>query len=189
MKRAVLIHGWGGHPDEGWRPWLKNELEKHGFEVLVPEMPETKSPTLHVWLSHLQKLVGTPDTDTYFVGHSLGCVTILRYLETLKPQEKVGGVLMVAGFGEDLSYLGYMKELKSFFETPIEWEKIKTHCSSFFALHSDDDTWVDKKNLELFKEKLDAKAVLQTGMKHYSGDDNVNELPIILEELLLMSDY
>ena len=28
MKRAFIIHGWGGHPEERWYPWAKNELEK-----------------------------------------------------------------------------------------------------------------------------------------------------------------
>jgi len=34
-KRAFLIHGWAGSPDEGWRPWLKTELEKRGFRVFA----------------------------------------------------------------------------------------------------------------------------------------------------------
>ena len=41
QKRVVIIHGWGGYPDEGWRPWLKHELETKGFLVLVPAMPDT----------------------------------------------------------------------------------------------------------------------------------------------------
>jgi len=33
-KRVFLIHGWEGSPEEGWRPWLKKELEKRGFKVI-----------------------------------------------------------------------------------------------------------------------------------------------------------
>ena len=38
-RRGFLIHGWEGYPEEGWRPWLKNELEKRGFTVSVPASP------------------------------------------------------------------------------------------------------------------------------------------------------
>lgn len=182
-----MVHGWGGFPDEGWRPWLKTALEEKGFEVLIPAMPATNNPVFSKWLTHLQKVVGTPDKDTYFIGHSLGCITVLRYLEALQPSEKVGGVIMVAGFGKDLIYEGYKQELKSFFETPIKWDDIKSHCDKFFALYSKDDKWVDGKNLELFEEKLNAEIKLENGMKHYSGNDGIIELPLVLDKLLEMS--
>jgi esterase/lipase len=47
QKRVFLIHGWEGYPEEGWRPWLKNELEKIGFTVFVPSMPNTKHPKMN----------------------------------------------------------------------------------------------------------------------------------------------
>lgn len=88
MKRAFLIHGWEGFPEEGWRPWLKKKLEDKGFKVIVPAMPDTKKPTLEVWLPFLQKLVGKPTENDFFVGHSLGCITILRFIEHLKEDGK-----------------------------------------------------------------------------------------------------
>jgi len=57
LKKAFLIHGWEGYPEEGWRPWLKNKLEKEGFSVFVPAMPDTKYPKMDVWLKHLAKIV------------------------------------------------------------------------------------------------------------------------------------
>ena len=89
-KRAFLIHGWEGRPENEWRPWLKNELEKRGLQVFVPAMPDTANPMMDKWVPHLTQTVGTPDENTYFVGHSVGCITILRYLETLNKDEKIG---------------------------------------------------------------------------------------------------
>lgn len=51
-------------------------------------------------------MVGVPDEQTYFVGHSLGCQAIARYLESLSESIKVGGVVFVAGFFKRLSGLG-----------------------------------------------------------------------------------
>lgn len=187
-KRVFLIHGWEGYPEEGWRPWLKQELEKKGFEVVVPTMPDTATPTMDKWVPYLAKTVGIPDENTYFVGHSLGCITILRYLEALKEGQKVGGVILVAGFAHDLEYDGYKGELSSFFQTPVNWEEVKEHCSKFIAIHSDDDPWVPIKHNDIFKEKLGAEALVMHRMKHFSGDDGINELPIALDSVLELAD-
>jgi len=172
---------------KGWRPWLRKELEKKGFNVFVPAMPESANPIMNKWVPYLSDVVKKPDEKCYFVGHSLGCITILRYLKTLKGKEKVGGVVLVAGFGEDLAYEGYKRELSSFFAKSVDWEKIKKHCKKFVAINSEDDPWVSIKNNKLFQEKLSAKSIIHKNMKHYSGDDGVNELPIVLEELLEIS--
>jgi uncharacterized protein len=103
MKRVIIVHGYTGDSSKNWFPWLKAELEKLGVSVTVPQMPNTNAPVLTEWLPHLQATVGAPDTETYLVGHSLGCPTILRYLESLKNGEKTGGALLVAGFAEPLT--------------------------------------------------------------------------------------
>ncbi|HLC51090.1 MAG TPA: alpha/beta fold hydrolase [archaeon] len=177
MKRAFLIHGWEGYPEEAWRPWLKTELLYQGFEVLIPAMPDTNQPRMDAWVQHLSEIVGTPDDECIFVGHSLGCIAILRYLETLKEGQIIGGVVMVAGFTDNLGH----KELDSFFQTEINWEKIKRHCRKFVAIHSDNDPYVPATHGQIFKEKLNAAFIIQKGMKHFSGDDGITELPIVLD--------
>ncbi|MDP3875283.1 MAG: alpha/beta hydrolase, partial [bacterium] len=67
MKRVFIVHGWDGHPEEGWFPWLKEELEKKGFEVSVPVMPNPAEPKIETWIPFLSQLVGTPDVNTFFV--------------------------------------------------------------------------------------------------------------------------
>jgi predicted alpha/beta hydrolase family esterase len=120
MKRAFLIHGWEGYPKEGWRPWLKNELKKKKFKVEIPAMPDTKHPKMNAWVGYMKKVVSNPNKECYFIGHSLGCIAILRYIEGIN--NEVGGIVMVAGFSDNLGY----EELSSFFEKPINWEKIRT---------------------------------------------------------------
>lgn len=186
-KKVIMIHGWEGYPEEGWRPWLKKELEQRGFEVIIPAMPDTATPTMEKWVPFLTQIVGNPDEQTYFIGHSLGCITILRYLETLKDNQLIGGSILVAGFGNDLEYEGYKGELSSFFKTPVDWEKVKKHCKKFVAIHSSDDPWVPIKHNKLFQDNLGAKSIIQENMKHFSGDDGIMELPIVLDELLKMS--
>lgn len=182
-KRVFVIHGWGGYPDEGWRPWLQKELEQKGYEVHIPAMPSTEDPKQDAWVNHIKGIVGRPDEESYFVGHSLGCIAILRFLESLPEGTKVGGVIMVAGFDDDLG----VNELSDFFTTPVDWEKIRTHTDSFVSIESDNDPYELAKYNEVFKEKLHAKTILEHSMKHFSGDDGIKELPVVIKELQQLS--
>ncbi len=187
MKKVIIIHCWEGYPNYCWYPWIKQELESRGYEVLVPEMPETNFPNFDKWLSKLKETIGEPNEDVYLIGHSLGCITILKYLESLKDNEKIGGAILVAGFTDDLGY----KEIKSFFETLIDFQKIKLHCSKFVVIHSDDDPYVSLKYGDIFKKELNAKLIVKNNMGHFSGKiekkESCTKLPDVLENLLEMS--
>lgn len=182
-KRAFLIHGWEGTPEHGWLPWLKRELESKGFRVVSPAMPHTKHPNVNEWVNHLTKLIGVPDQETYLVGHSLGCITILRYLEKLKSNQKIGGAVLVAGFTSDLGY----EDLESFFIKSINWNKIKSHCRKFVALHSDNDPYVSLHYGDFFRDKLGAEVMIKHNMGHFSGDNGITVLPPVLNAILKQS--
>src|SRR3989344_4225379 len=96
MKRVYIIHGWGGSPREKTNEWLKRELQKRGYEVIVPEMPDTDEPKIKNWVEKIRKVVGNPDKNAYFIGHSVGCQGILRYLETLDLKTQIGGAVLIA---------------------------------------------------------------------------------------------
>lgn len=184
-KRVFIVHGWGGDPEEGWFPWFKKELEGRGFEVIIPSMPNSDNPVIEEWVEHFGKTVGEPDQKTYLVGHSIGCQTIMRYLEKLPEASRVGGVVFIAGWFT-LSNLEPEEEpiAKPWLETPINCEKIKQHLDKFVAIFSDDDPYVSAANQTLFAEKLGAKVIMEHGKGHFSGDDNISELPSALEAVL-----
>lgn len=165
MKKAVIVHCWGGNPEYCWYPQTKKELEALNFEVQVPEMPDTEHPKQSAWVPKLKEVVGKTDENLYLIGHSIGCATIMRYLESLVEGEKIGGVVFVAGFAESLE----IEEISNFFETPIDLEKVKTKAKHFTTIHSDDDPFVPLKHGDIFKEKLGAELIVKRGMKHFSG--------------------
>ena len=191
-KRVFIIHGWGGQPDLGWMLWLRKELEGRGFEVVAPQMPETDVPKIEKWVPFLEEKVGQADENTYFVGHSIGCQTILRYLERLPENKKIGGALFVAGWfnlkPETSEDEDDIKAAKPWLETPIDFEKILTHIKKFTAIFSDNDPYVPIEDAELFKQKLGAKTIIEHNKGHFTGDDNIIELPIVLEELLKINN-
>jgi uncharacterized protein len=185
-KRVFIVHGWEGSPDGGWLPWLKRELETKGFSVYALAMPNANHPKVGEWIDYLAKSVGELDKDCYFVGYSLGCIIILRYLETLREDQKIGGILLVAGFSSDLE--PKYAELKQFTSKPVNWTKVKSHCERFVIVHSQGDYVVPVRHAHILKEKLGAELIIKQNMKHFSGDDGVMELPIALEVILKISE-
>ena len=188
-KRAFIVHGWDGYPEEGWFPWLKKELETKGFEVYVPQLPEAGSPRIHNWVSKLTEIVGIADINTYFVGHSIGCQTIARYLESLSEGVKVGGAVFVAGFFKRLTNLEDDEETRDIARewttTSIDFEKVKSHLLKSVAIFSDDDPYVPLNNQDDFKNKLNSQIIIEHQKGHFSGSSNgITELPIVLESVL-----
>jgi predicted alpha/beta hydrolase family esterase len=189
MKRVFIIHGWGGSGGEGWQFWLKDELEKKSFEAYTPDMPDTENPKIEAWVPFLAKLVGKCDADTFFVGHSIGCQTILRYLAELPAEEKAGGAIFVAGWF-NLKGLTVQEEeiAMSWLRLPIEPKKIKSKVKKIFAVFSDNDPVVPLDDEKLFKEKLGAETAILKNKSHFTGEDGINELPIVLEKILEMAE-
>lgn len=186
-KRAIIVHCWSGYPDYCWYPSVKDSLERVGFSVTVPVMPDTDAPRLSEWLPKLKEVVGAPDEKTYLIGHSAGCITIMRYLESLPENYKLAGVVFVAGFTHDLGF----EELKNFFKTPIDFDKIKSRAKHFVAIASNDDPFVPVDQAEVLKEKLGAEVIMIDNAKHFSGaadgEDSCTELPFVTESILNMS--
>src|SRR3972149_1898835 len=182
MKRVFIIHCWGGKPKDNWYPWLKARLEEKGFQVFVPEMPDTEHPRIETWVPLLEKLVGEPDKDTYLVGHSIGCGTILRYLERNGP---IGGCMLVAGFFEITWPPPPTKGGKALMNSwlkPADLKTIRKNAGKMVCLFSDNDPWVPVRNAELFKERLGAKTVIEHKQGHYS--DGVTTLRSALDAIL-----
>ncbi|MBR9682795.1 MAG: serine hydrolase family protein [Candidatus Aenigmarchaeota archaeon] len=187
MKKVYIIHGWGGAPQEGWYPWIKKELESKGYAVDIPTMPNTDEPTIEEWTSYMKEQVSTLDKETYFVGHSIGCQAILRYLEKIE-EPKIGGMVLVAPW-MNLTPVVYEEEgaeeiSKPWRETPINWEKVKSSTENITAIFSDNDPFIPLSDSEIFKEKLGAEIVIEHGKEHMQEEHGIMKLPVVLEKIL-----
>lgn len=185
-KRVFIIHGWGGNPKEGWFPWLKKELQKKGFEVYVPIMPDTDNPTITNWVRKLKEITKNPDTETNFIGHSIGCQTILRYLEELNKNIKVGKIILVAPWFRLKMYESEEEEkiAKPWIEKKINFSKVSLHTKNITSIFSTDDYFVPMEDSEIFKKGLNSKIIIEKNKGHFSGSDNIKELPSVLNDFI-----
>jgi hypothetical protein len=182
MKRVFIVHRWSGGPNDDWRPWLKTELEKFGYQIFVPEMPDTDKPMIQKWVGHLAEVVGTPDAETYFVGHSIGCQAILRYLETT--DTPTGGALFIAGWFDlkNLEDTETERIARTWIELPIDLEKVRGVLPHSTLIISDNDPFAAfEYNKQKFAE-LGSKIVILHNAGHITEDDGFTELPEALEE-------
>src|SRR3989344_3065372 len=192
MKRVFIIHGWDGFPEEGWFPWLKAQLETKGYKVIGPQLPEPDNPRIYNWIPAIKKAVGKVDEQTYFVGHSMGCQAIARFLESLPKNVKVGGVVFVAGYFKRLTGLEDDPQVqetdKHWLTAPLNLSKVKSHLPKSIAIFSNDDPWVPLDNQDDFRAKLGSKIIVEHNMGHFSASDyftkKVKKLPVALKAVL-----
>ena len=154
MKKVILVHCWTGYPEYCWYPYVKEELEKMDYEVVIPFFPDIL-PLLSSWLSKIDRAVEGPDEDTILIGHSLGAVAVLRYLETLPANQKIAAAILVSGFVNDLGF----KPLQNFFIKPLDLEKIKQKADHFVVIASDNDPYLEPMHTNILRKGLDAKVI------------------------------
>ena len=184
MKKVYLVHCWDGSSDDGWYPWLDSELKRYDIEVVRFDMPNTASPKIDEWVKTLDSKVNSLDGGTYFIGHSIGCQAIMRYLETLEVTN-IGGILFVAPW---LDLLPYAIDDEESYETaypwistPINFEKIRKFTTNINCIFSSDDYFVSLEQESKFKQLLNANTVVVKEKGHISAEDGVYESSEILE--------
>ncbi|MES2986106.1 MAG: alpha/beta fold hydrolase [Patescibacteria group bacterium] len=183
MKRVIILHGWEGGSSDHWLPFVKTELEKLGYRVFVPDMPDTNSPVIEKWVNYLSDIVGEPNSETFFVGHSIGCQTILRYLENV--ETPVGGAVFVAGWFnlENLEDDDSKEIAKPWIENVIDINKIKKVLPKSTLVISDNDPYgAFEENKQKF-EDLGSKIIVMHNAGHLTEDDGFIELAKVVEEL------
>jgi predicted alpha/beta hydrolase family esterase len=188
QKRVFIIHGWGGRPEGGFRPWLKKELEARGYSVEMPEMPYTDNPKIDEWIGHLQSVIKSPDQNTILVGHSLGGQAVLRYLADLPVGVKIGKAVLVAPVVDEIKNLDAEEEKISglWLKTPIDARKAKKAANEIIGIFSDNDRWIPLSSEKTLREKFGARTIIEHNMGHFSDDENMGEAPVVLQAILGM---
>lgn len=182
-NKVFIIHGWQGNPRDAWKTWLKDELEQRKYHVVAPSLPGADNPRLADWLAKMHKTIGKPDKRTFLVGHSLGCPAILRYIESLPDDAKIGGCVLVAGFMEDMK----VPELREFVAKEFNVSKIRKICKKIVAISSDNDPFITNVQTKNMVDMLKAKFILERRKRHLDEDDEVYQLPSALNAILEMS--
>ena len=184
MKKIYLVHCWDGTSSDGWYPWLEEKINDQNIKLFKFDMPNTANPKIEEWVDYLNSKVDLLNEETYFIGHSIGCQTILRYLET-KEITKIGGILFVAPWldllPEAIEDEDSYNTAQPWINRPIDFEKVKQFTNNISCIFSDNDYFVSLEQEKEFRNKLNAKTVIVNNKGHISQDDDVYELQEILD--------
>lgn len=171
MKNAIILHAMDDSPNNHWYPWLRTELEKKGYDVWLPQLPDDKNPQLSVWVPFILN-GGKFNEDTVIIGHSAGAAVILAVLEKLKT--KISQAVLVAGFSYYPGGDGILK-------ASYDWEKISSSINEFVIINSDDDPYGhnDIRGRVMFEMLNKSQGGIQIIMKG-QGHMTYKEFPFLL---------
>jgi len=174
MKRIIIMHGWNATPHEAWFSDAADMLRKKGYQVEVPELPGGYYPDFDGWMKTIRDLA--PDENTILIGHSLGAVTIMRFLES--QNIVVNKTILTAMPIEPMKFT----PISPFFEDDFDWEKIKTKAQKIVLIYEEGDQVVPLEHGEIAAEKLCAPLMIVTGFNH------LNTLDISLLEKIVENE-
>lgn len=178
MSTILIFHGIGGDSQENWFPWLKAELEKQKHRVIVPNFPHPDTPKLDEWLTHIKKYEDSIDTDTVFVGHSLGGSFALRLLETMN--HPIRATFLIASVWETQEN-EYAPLMTSFTEAPYDWKTIQKNGGDMHIIHSDDDAYLPLSYAEELHKNLECRMTIIPEGKHLNTEAGFKEFPALLD--------
>ncbi len=185
-RNCIIIHGGPLDAPEtdphqlhtlDWFPWVKSELEKRGVKTVIPPMPHPWNPVYHEYKIEFEKLpVGQ---DTVLVGHSRGCMFLVRWLgETKRSVKKL--VMVAPSFIPSGS-----NEFKKIFYTFNIDETIKERVEHRVIYTSDTEDEDGKKSAEIVNAKLDCEVVSLKNHGHYTTEDmGSNKFPELVQCVL-----
>lgn len=173
-----IIHGVGGSPEENWFPWLKQELEKLGHHVLVPQFPTLENQTLTEWLRVMEQYKEFLTPETIVVGHSVGVAFLLNIFE----KNPAKAAFFVAGFvGKAGNH--FDESMKTFSQKTFDWPAIKKNCKHFVVFHSDNDPYMKVEKAKELADLLSVDVRLIPGAGHFNSAAGYDRFKELLEAI------
>ncbi|MDP6571738.1 MAG: leucine--tRNA ligase [Patescibacteria group bacterium] len=172
----VLLHGYTGSPNGVFHPWLKQELEKQGYKVQVPKLPNSDNPVVMDQVEYVLKNVQF-DENTILLGHSLGSVVALKVVEALN--HPIKKLVLGAGFME-AKFNDKERPFKKTFDWKFNFKKIKNNIQSYVYLRAENDSAVPTNQAAKLKQELGGSIIDFTAVDdHITGKKE----PVVLEHL------
>lgn len=176
---ALIVHGWQGSQGPHWQRWLAPELERAGWTVRFPTLPDPMTPALGAWLAALDAELGAiaqgPPGERVVVCHSLGCILWLHHAAARRRgAPRVDRVLLNAPPGP-------LGELPSFFPAPLDADAIARAAGATRLVCSDDDPYCPEGAVRAYADPLDLPCDLLAGQGHLNVDAGYGPWPAMLD--------
>lgn len=181
MKKAFILHGTFGNPEENWFPWLKDELIRNEYQVFVPAFPTPENQSLNTWLEVINKYVNKMDENTILIGHSMGSTFIFNILQTYKI--KVNNLYLAAAFDRSLDHP--IDELaKTFLEEGFDWSRIQSRFNKCYMFSGDNDKYISIDIPVDIAKNLNADLEIIKGGGHLNATSGYTKFELLLSKII-----
>lgn len=174
-----IIHGYSASPADHWFSWLKEKLEEENNEVTIIDLPTPLTPNPKEWDEALKKQIKTIDENSFFIAHSLGCITLLKFLEGTFLLKKIAGYMLISAFNTSLPKL---KQLDSFLESRLDYKKLENITKNKILIGAKDDYIVPIILSERLSFLLNADFIRLEKGGHFMASDGYTKFPFLLSE-------
>jgi len=189
MKKIYLFPRYSGTEDSDWYQQAKQKIMVSDKSVMVIplSLPNWDNPDITTFLSFIERRLpqNEIDSNTYFVGHSVGCRAALFYLNELKKKNqslRIGGLMCVAGWW---TVDNPWPQLEQWINISVDYDGIREMCNeNITTLISDNDPFTSDTptNKNHWEKNLNAKVLIVPNAKHFNNDG----FEAIVEELRLL---
>lgn len=162
-KNILIVHGFEASSKNHWFLEAKEKFTKEGYEVNIPDFPGGYFPKKDEWVKVIENF--NPDESWILIGHSLGGVAILRFLE--KTNKKIAKAILIATPFENMKF----GAIENFFTGEFDWQKIKENCNQFVVLNEDNDPVVPLEHGKKLSECLNCQQIVKPGYIHFHKID------------------
>lgn len=180
MKNVFLIHGFNGIPKIF--EYFKEELEKQGYNVIMPEFPVREEITVDGYFEIFDKFKEFFNENLMVVAHSIGNPMFIKYIA--KNKFKVGKYISLAGFSKDFFNEGkdvLNEKVKLTVLTETELNSAKTLINKRYSIYSYNDHLVPLNLLEQYCKEIDSEAIPIEGIGHMGKTSGLKELPEVIK--------
>lgn len=181
-NRVYIVHGYDSGVDKNWFPWLANKLSEIGVECHILALPNPTHPKPYEWLDSMRLQIsnsGGVSTDTYFVGHSLGTISTLHFLQNLD-SINIGGYVLVSGF---CAYVKGLEMLDCFIDFGFDFAKLRAITDKKVVISARDDSIVPSSFSYDLAQNLDSDFIQTRTGGHFMQSEGYKSFPLVLEQL------
>lgn len=181
-KRAVILHGLQSNSQSNWFQWLKEQLEKYGYEVWVPDLPGADHPVASKWANYLLKS-SWDFHESLVIGHSAGAVAALILAQMLPQGVRLKGEVLVSAFNPVTAASDYFQELKDLHDVPFNFAKIQANVDELVFVHGNNDPWAPYADGQDLAAKTAGTMVMIPNGQHFSAslDPAYKQFPKLME--------
>jgi len=160
---------------------LADALRELGKEVVVPQMPTPQGQTLENWFESFSMQVGEVDSKACIIGHSIGAVFLLRYLE--RSVVPLGSSVFVAGLLGAIGIPEYDHLNETFVAASFDWATIRRNAGHIVCLAGDNDPYVPFSQQSELAEKLGVAPHIILNGGHLNAESGYERFPALLKKL------